>query len=58
MKSIGVPAKAGQHNLKGKKTKRLSCGCCSLQNLKDNYFKKLSNKEASMHQSQLTFSAE
>jgi hypothetical protein len=28
---------AGQVNLKGKKEKQLSCRCCSVRNLRDNY---------------------
>jgi hypothetical protein len=26
---------AGQHNLKGKKSKRLSCGCCIVQDFRE-----------------------
>lgn len=34
MKSLNRGNTAGQHVLKGKLTKRLSCGCCTLINLK------------------------
>lgn len=38
-------AYAGQHNLKGKKTARLSCGCCTMFNFKDKERKYRQRKE-------------
>lgn len=35
----------GNHNLKGKKTCLLSCGCCVICNDKEAILKKLANKE-------------
>ena len=45
MKSQGVGGVAGNVNLRGKKCKMLSCRCCDVINLKDDYLKKLFEKE-------------
>ena len=35
----------GNANLKGRKTKRLRCGCCEAINFKEEYLKKTHKKE-------------
>ena len=45
MKSLSSHAKAGQHNLKGKKRKLLSCKCCVLQDLRDKEETKVVKRE-------------
>lgn len=45
-KSMKSPAAySGQHNLKGKKTARLSCRCCTMFNFKDKLDKQRHKKE-------------
>lgn len=45
MRSIFPGASAGNANLKGKKTKTLSCQCCDLRNFKDEELLKEHEKE-------------
>jgi len=46
MRSLpGNYAGLGQHDLKGKKTKLLSCGCCVMENLKQKELDKEHRKE-------------
>jgi hypothetical protein len=51
MKSVGIRNFAGQSNLKGKKSQRLFCSCCTVQNFKEDYFKKLDQKEIAQFKS-------
>lgn len=50
MKSAAVDC--GNFDLRGKKHKRLSCGCCTALNLKEEYFEKLARKEIKEHDPQ------
>ena len=43
MKSTGI--NVGSVNLKGKKVKRLRCGCCTAYDLRENELKKIQLKE-------------
>lgn len=45
MRSIFPGASAGNVNLRGKKTKNLSCNCCDLRNFKDEELLREHNKE-------------
>ena len=40
MKSLNIRNVAGQHKLRGKKTKNLSCGCCTITNFKEDCINK------------------
>jgi hypothetical protein len=44
---------AGRLKLRGKKYRRLSCGCCSIENRKDEYFTALIKKD--LHLAKRTF---
>ena len=41
--------RCGQHDLKGKKVKRLGCGCCTMYNFKDSYKEKIDKKTMKMY---------
>jgi hypothetical protein len=40
VKSLSIRNVAGQHKLRGKKTKNLSCGCCTITNFKEDCINK------------------
>lgn len=44
MKSVSA-VNLGSVNLKGKKEKRLRCGCCTAQDFRENELEKVHNKE-------------
>lgn len=45
MKSVGYGVHLGSVNLKGKKVKRLRCGCCTAYDLRENELEKLHKRE-------------
>jgi hypothetical protein len=47
MKSAGYGVHLGSVNLKGKKVKRLRCGCCTAYDLRENELEKIHTKEMS-----------
>jgi hypothetical protein len=44
MKSIPTSLKAGQHNLRGKKHRLMPCGCCVMQDFRDQEIEKQAKK--------------
>ena len=45
MKSVGYGIHLGGVNLKGRKVKRLSCGCCTALDFREDYLEKIQRKE-------------
>lgn len=45
MKSVGYGVHLGSVNLKGKKVKRLRCGCCTAQDFRESEIEKECKKE-------------